>query len=194
MRLVLATATTLALLTGCGRSEAFPLPRHCLRQQNGTSPLPLSKAGGLTLAWNPDVCVPVTIGSTVSRRAEVGRALAAWSGRSCTALCFETPTTREDVPTDLKDRRIHAAFDFRSHNEWALAYDPESGEIAHGVMWLSNDSTVGDVLRQLGQVLGFVASPTVTSTIGSIDPHSTAMALTPADEQSVCATYPACIN
>ena len=194
MRLLVAIAITLGLLSSCGRSESFPLPRHCLRQQNGTSPLPLSKAGTLTLSWNPDVCVPVTIASSVSRRAEVLKALTAWSAMSCTALCFETPTTRESAPTELKDRRIHVAFDFSSHNEWALAYDPDTGEIAHGVMWLGNQSTQGDVLRQLGQVLGFVASPTVTSSISDVDPHSSAKEITPADQLSVCATYPACIN
>lgn len=188
------TIVSLALLQGCGRSEAFPLPRHCLRQQNGTPPLPLATSGALKHAWNPDVCVPITLAGSVSRRAEFEKALSAWSAMPCTALCFESPTVREDAPTGLKDRRIHAAFDFGSRNEWAFAYDPVTGEILNGVLWLSNDSTQGDVLRQLGQVLGFVALPAVDSTITRVDPHSSATELTAADEKSVCAAYPACIN
>ena len=192
MRLLL-TIVSLAL-AGCGRSETFPPPRECTRQQNGTSPLPLSTAGSLTLKWDADVCVPITMGGSVSRRAELEKGLAAWSAMSCTALCFEQPTIREDAPTEAKDRRIHAAFDFASHNEWALAYDPVTGEILHGVMWLNNESTQGDVLRQLGQVLGFVALPTIDSTINRVDAHSTATQLTAADEKSVCAVYPACVK
>jgi hypothetical protein len=194
MRLLVTIVSLPLLLTACGRSEAFPLPRHCLRQQNGTPPLPLSTSGALTLAWNPDVCVPITMAGSVSRRAELEKALAAWSAMSCTALCFERPTVREDAPTETTDRRIHAAFDFNSHNEWALAYDPVTGEILHGVMWLNNDSTQGDVLKQLGQVLGFVPLPTVDSTITRVDAHSSATELTTADQKSVCAAYPACIH
>lgn len=194
MRLFVTIASLALLLQGCGRSEAFPPARHCLRQPNGTPPLPLSRSGELTLAWNPDVCVPVTLGSSVSRRAELEKALSAWSAMTCTALCFETPTVREDVPAHLQDRRIHAAFDFSSHNEWAFAYDPVTGEIMNGVLWLNNTSTQGDLLRQVGQVLGFVALTSVDSTITRVDPHSTANELTAADEKSVCAAYPACIN
>lgn len=194
MRLLVTIGSLTLLLTGCGRTESFPLPRHCLLQQNGTPPLPLSTAGALTLSWNPDLCVPITMAGSVSRRVELEKALAAWTAMSCTALCFEPPAVREDEPTETKDRRIHAAFDFNSHNEWALAYDPATGEILHGTLWLSNDSTLGDVLRQLGQVLGFVALPTVDSTINRADAHSSATELTPADEKSVCAAYPACIN
>jgi len=62
------------------------------------------------------------------------------------------------------------------------------------VMWLNNESTQGDVLRQLGQVLGFVALPTIDSTINRVDAHSTATQLTAADEKSVCAVYPACVK
>ena len=141
---------------------------------------------------SPDVCVPITIAGSVSRRAEMERALAAWTAMSCTSLCFERPTVREDAPTETKDRRIHAAFDFDSRGEWALAYDPVTGEILHGVMWLNNDSTLGDVLKQLGQVLGFVPLATVNSTLTRVD--SSATELTAADEKSVCAAYPACIN
>jgi hypothetical protein len=194
MRLSATIVGLALLLTGCGRSEAFPLPRHCLRQQNGTPPLPLSTLGALTIAWNPDVCVPITMAGSVSRRAELEKALAAWSAMPCTALCFERPTVREDLPTETKDRRIHVGFDFNSHNEWAIAYDPETGEILHGTMWTNNNSTQGDVLRQLGQVLGFVALPTVDSVITRADPHSSATDLTAADEKSVCAAYPACLN
>jgi hypothetical protein len=191
MRLFL-TIVSLALVTACGRTEAFPLPRHCPLQQNGTPPLPLSTAGALTLAWNPDVCIPITMAGAVTHRAELEKALAAWSPMSCTALCFERPTVREDAPTETKDRRIHAAFALNARNEWALAYDPETGEILHGVMWLNNTSTQGDVLKQLGQVLGFVPLSSVDSTITRADGSATA--LTPADEKSVCAAYPACIH
>lgn len=194
MRLFVTIVSLALLLQGCGRSEAFPLPRSCQRQQNGTPPLPLSTSGQLTHAWHTEVCVPSTMGSSVSRRAEFEKALAAWSAMSCTSLCFESPTVREDAPTGLKDRRIHAAFDFGSRNEWAFAYDPVTGEILNGVIWLSNESTQGDVLKQVGQVLGFVPFPGVDSTITRVDPHSTASALTAADEKSACAAYPACSN
>ncbi len=194
MRLFVTVVSLALLWQGCGRSETFPLARPCTRQQNGAPPLPLSTSGELTHAWNADICIPITMGGSVSRRDEFEKALAAWSARSCTALCFERPTVREDVPTGLKDRRIHAAFGFDSHNEWSFAYDPVTGEILNGVIWLSNNSTQGDVLKQLGQVLGFVPVPTVDSTLSRVDPHSSATGLTAADEKSVCAAYPACIN
>ncbi len=197
MRLFFATRglALLALLSaGCGRTEALAPPLRCPRQSNGSSPLRLTTSGSLQLSWNIDTCVPVTISASVGRhRVDVESALAAWTAPTCTGLCFGVPTTREDAPTTVTDRRLHVVFDPSSNNEWALASDPLTGEIVYGTIWVGNASTEGDVLRQLGQVLGFVPQPTLDSVLSPVGQHSTVTMISSADEKSICATYPACL-
>jgi hypothetical protein len=68
-----------------------------------------------------------------------------------------------------------------------------SGRTLHATVWANTTATRGDLLKQLGQVLGFEATTQGRdSVIEETTVPSPRTALGSLDKQSVCAAYPSC--
>ncbi len=185
-------------LFGCGRSQSYSQTPPCVRNPEGTPALTQQLANGMPRVWNKEKCIVVTHSPSLTKlKPTLQAALDAWSSASigCTGLCFEQMAEATSPPTSDFDTRLHAEdTGTGSGTMWELLNDGRTGRTLHATIFVTNASTVGDLMRQLGFVLGFEGSAaggrdTVVEELGVPSPRTELGAI---DRQSVCAVYPAC--
>ena len=184
------------LLCSCGRTEAYGRPVGCIRNPVQTPQLKLQEANGLARVWNKELCVPVTYAPSLEKlKPTLQAALDAWDNVECTGLCFEPLKQNRDEPVNDNDRRLHIADNGGgSGTAWELLNDGRSGQTLHATIFVGSASTMGDLMKQIGFVLGFEAMTaqfrdTVLEEFQVPNPR---MSLGALDRQSVCAVYPSC--
>ena len=104
MRIVPLLAGGLLLMAGCGTEPTTPLNGYGLLA--GTCD---TENGGKALHWAPgDACIPVTYEPELEpERANLERALEAWSKLDCSRLCFEAPAALARDPEQEVVGAIH---------------------------------------------------------------------------------------
>jgi hypothetical protein len=188
---------------GCGRTDTYmgvPDPiagsgePHCDRDGG----VPLLQQSVAT--WGSlDACIEVTYEVEAEPLLNDLRvALSDWTFPGCTWLCFVAPEPREDRPLKTNDRRLHLGLLGKDDH-------PADGEVATTRVQVVDGAIINasiliapervepgkaPLLTMLGQALGFEPTPGVDSVLNDRSDVSTA--LTPADQQSVCAAYPTC--
>lgn len=187
-----ALCLSLLCLASCGRGSVFNLEPLCLPKP-AASPLKVRNNNGADLLWELGTCIPVTYSPTLEPlKAEFSAALAEWSAQPCAQLCFGPPLSRGDAPTEDNDFRLHLA-GASNTGAWELVSDRNTGRTLHATLWANTTATRGDLLKQLGQVLGFEATTQARDSVieepESPSPRTTLGSL---DKQSVCAAYPSC--
>lgn len=157
--------------------------------------LDVQEANGLARVWS-EACIPVTYAPSLEKlKPSIEAALDAWDQVDCSGLCFEPPRPSTVVPADDRDRRLHLGDTGGPvGSAWALLSDGRTGQTLHAIIFVSNKSTTGDLLKQLGYVLGFEARKgqlrdTVLEEFLVPNPRTGLGAL---DRQSLCAVYPVC--
>lgn len=186
----------LTLLCSCGRTTSYTTKPPCVRNPEGTPALGVQLANGMPRLWNKEQCIKVTYAPTLTKlKPTLLAALAAWDGVDCTGLCFTELVEAKDGPTTDNDTRLHVSdIGTGIGTAWELLNDGRTGRTLHATIFVTNDSTVGDLMKQLGFVLGFEGAknahrdtvleeemfPSPRTGLGSLD------------AQSVCAVYPAC--
>ena len=186
----------LLLLSSCGRTESYARKPPCIRNPETTPLLSVQQVNGLSRTWNKELCIPVTYAPSLEPlKPSLQAALDAWDNVECTGLCFEVPTPNKDPPAMDTDRRLHIA-DTGSGvgTAWELLNDGRSGQTLHATIFVSNKSTLGDLLKQVGFVIGFQGATaafrdTVLEEARVPNPRT---GLGTLDRQSVCAVYPSC--
>ena len=191
-----APLLALLLLTACGRSQSYTTKPPCVRNPEGTPQLSLQLANGMPRVWNKEKCIAVTHSPSLAKlKPTLQAALDAWDGVGCTGVCFDAMIESNEQPMSDFDSRLHVE-DVGSGiaTQWQLLNDGRTGRTLHATIFVTNDSTVGDLMRQLGFVLGFEASKKGGRDTILEDPEipSMATALGSVDRQSVCAVYPSC--
>ena len=191
-----ALLLVLLLCVSCGRTTSYGRPASCIRNPQQTPALEVQQVDGMTRAWNRERCVPVTYAPSLEKlKPKVQAALDAWDQVECTGLCFEAPTARQNPPTDDADYRLHVAdTGAGTGGAWELLNDGRTAQTLHATIYAGTASTTGDLLKQLGYVLGFQAKKaafrdTVLEEARAPNPRT---GLGELDRQSVCALYPAC--
>lgn len=194
MRAVLLLVVLLS--SACGRTTSYGRPPGCIRNPEQTPLLKLQEANGLARVWNKEKCVPVTYAPSLEKlKPRLQIALDAWDQVECTGLCFEPPVQNKSPPTNTADRRLHLADTGSGFGSaWELLSDGRTSQTLHATIFVSNMSTTGDLLKQLGFVLGFEAMKaafrdTVLEEFQVPNPRT---GLGMLDRQSVCAVYPSC--
>ena len=196
MRILLLLAPLTLALTACGRSQSYNTKTPCVRNPEGTPELSLQLANGMPRVWNKEKCIPVTVSPSLTKlKPTLQAALDAWDSIGCTGVCFEAMVEAKEPPANDFDLRLHVHdVGSGSGTQWELLNDGRTGRTLHATIFVTNASTVGDLMRQLGFVLGFEASPKGGRDTILEDPDvpSLRMELGSIDRQSVCAVYPAC--
>lgn len=175
---------------------SYSKPPGCVRNPEETPLLTLQQANGLPRVWNRDLCIPVTYSPTLEKlRPSMQTALDGWDQVECTGLCFEEPKASKTAPKEDRDLRLH----FQdtgggAGTAWELLSDGRTGQTLHATIFVNNTSSVGDLLKQLGFVLGFEGKKanfrdTVLEEAQIPNPRTSLGML---DRQSVCAVYPSC--
>ncbi|GEM_PF-3178837 len=190
-----AIVLTLLLGTACGRTQSYGKPA-CIADAVGTPDVGLQKLpNGTPRVWNRELCIPVTYAPSLEKLLpDIQTALDAWDQVACTGLCFEAPVANKEVPTADLDRRLHFFDAVSPTNAWELLSEGNTGYTLHATIFVSNKSNLGELLRQVGSVLGFEGrKPNFRDTVMEevLVPNPRTM-LGSLDRQSVCAVYPAC--
>ncbi len=195
VRPVRAALVLFVLTSACGRTQSYGKPA-CLPGTVGTPDVTLQTlSNGVPRVWNRDACIPVTYAPTLEKLLpDIRTALDAWDQVVCTGLCFETPVANKAAPAADLDRRLHFFDAVSPTNAWELLSEGNTGYTLHATIFVSNKSNLGEMLRQVGSVLGFMGSKpdsrdTVMEEVLVPNPRTGLGAL---DRQSVCAVYPAC--
>jgi hypothetical protein len=192
-----AALLALFLVSSCGRSTSYNATPPCVRNPEGTPLLTVQEANGLQRLWSKDACIPVTYAPSLETlKPTLQAALDAWDSVSCTGLCFDAPKPNKELPTDDRDRRLHVAdTGAASSSAWEMLNDGRTGLTLHATIYTGTKATTGELLKQLGSVLGFqgqkttkprdtvleeASMPNVRTTLGMLD------------SQSICAVYPSC--
>lgn len=167
-----------------------------MRVAEGTPVLKVQTANGMPRLWNRETCVPVTYAPSLEKfKATFQAALDAWDQVDCTGLCFDPPKQSKEVPVLDNDLRLHLADNGAGSGAgWELLSDGRTGRTLHATLFINNTSTVGEVLKQLGFVLGFESvkaqfRDTVLEEFRVPNPRT---GLGELDKQSLCAVYTAC--
>lgn len=193
---LLALVAFAAAAAGCGRSQSYTTKPPCVRNPEGTPELSLQLANGMPRVWNKEKCIAVTYAPTlVKLKPTLQAALDAWDAVGCTGLCFEEPAEAKDPPTTDFDTRLHLADAMTgAGTAWELLNDGRNGRTLHATLFVTDANTVGDLMRSVGFVLGFEASPKGGRDTVLEEPAvpSLRTELGSIDRQSVCAVYPAC--
>lgn len=191
------TGLTLALAllcAACGRSTTYERKAKCTRQPMTQSQLSVEGLNGLPRLWNIDACIPVTYTPSLETlKPALQSVLDAWSGESCSGLCFTAMTARADGPSSDSDLRLHIA-DVGSGNPgaWELVNDGNDGHTLHATIFVNTQSTVGDLLKQVGLILGFKGGFARDTVLDETKVPNPRTELGTVDAQSVCATYTLC--
>lgn len=187
-------AFVLVLLSACGRTESYNAKPPCVRNPEGTPNLTLQTANGMPRVWSKDKCIPVTYSPSLAKdlKPTLERALKAWQ-IECTGVCFEPLTEAKEGPTTDFDRRLHV-HDITTGvpTAWELLNDGRTGQTLHATIYATTLSTQGDLMKQIGFVLGFEGSKEHRDTVLEEDYPSMRTELGSLDRQSVCAVYPSC--
>jgi hypothetical protein len=187
-------ALPLCLLTlaACGRGNVYNLEPICTAQPSRAQ-LKVRFTNENALLWELGTCIPVTYAPTLEPiKADIVAALAEWASQPCAALCFAELKVRGDAPTEDNDFRLHFA-GASNTGAWELVSDRNTGRTLHATVWANTTATRGDLLKQLGQVLGFEATTQARdSVIEETTVPSPRTTLGSLDRQSVCAAYPSC--
>ncbi len=178
----------------CGRTVTYTRPAGCTQQPRTEAWLKLNQLDGLPRLWNTDVCIPVTYQPSLEAlRPTLDAALDAWTSQSCSGLCFLPPMQRADTPVDQFDYRLHAADSAPAlGGAWELVNDGNTGRTLHATIFVSTNSNVGEVLKQLGQTLGFLQGSGRDTVLDEVQVPNPRTDLGTLDKQSVCAAYPPC--
>lgn len=194
MRTALLLATI--LLCSCGRTTSYGRPPGCIRNPEQTPALTVQQTNGAPRVWNRELCIPVTYAPALEKlKPTLQAALDAWDQVDCTGLCFEPLISNKELPLEDRDRRLHIADNGGGlGSAWEVLSDGRTSQTLHATIFISASATMGDVMKQLGFVLGFEARQaafrdTVLEEFQVPNPRTGLGAL---DRQSVCAVYPAC--
>lgn len=195
-RAAVRTALVLALLAccSCGRTTSYRLQYQCTRQPEGTPELSLELLDTHRRLWDITACVPVTYAPSLDPQLPtLQAALDAWGKVSCSGLCFEPPLPRADAPTLDDDLRLHIAdTGADSPGAWELLNNGNTGQTLHATIFVNKDSNIGDVLKQVGFILGFQAGFSRDTVLDETKVPNPRTKLGTLDSQSVCAVYPPC--
>jgi hypothetical protein len=167
-----------------------------VRNPEQTPELTVQQTNGFPRLWNRELCIPVTYAPALEKlKTTLQAALDAWDQVDCTGLCFEPLVAHKELPLEDRDRRIHLADNGGGlGSAWELLSDGRTSQTLHATIFIPTTATTGDVMKQLGFVLGFEGQKanfrdTVLEEFRVPNPRTGLGAL---DRQSICAVYPAC--
>ena len=194
MRVVFLLAVLLS--SACGRTEAYGRIVPCKRNPEQTPLLTVQTVNGTQRVWNKSECIPVTYAPSLeSLKPTLQAALDAWDQVECTGLCFAPPVPNKDAPANDFDHRLHVADTGGGiGTAWEVLSDGRTSQTLHATIFVGSKSTTGDLMKQLGFVLGFESkTASFRDTVleeGQVPNPRTGLGML--DRQSVCAVYPAC--
>ena len=186
----------LALLgfCSCGRTVTYTRAPGCVRLPEATPLLTVETINESRRLWNTDGCIPVTYAPALeSHLPTIQAALDAWGKVACSGLCFGVPISRAEGPLTDVDLRLHIADAGPGvPGAWELLSDGNNGRALHATIYVNTSSTVGEILRQLGLILGFAGGFARDTVLDETRVPNPRTGLGMLDSQSVCAVYPPC--